>query len=155
LALIEWMRSWNLNHARKIKFYGFEVCHSVGPAHDGSLDRVLAEAGIPMFLLDLTSVPSDGPVADWLAAKPPTRWIGSVFSQARAQHYVHAADPRRESDLLAFVERTTAARPNPLGRRPVWSRQELVAERPPICSSRAAACCPIFGPPLGTGGRTG
>jgi erythromycin esterase len=104
------------------------VCHSVGPAHDGSLDRVLAEAGMPMFLLDLTSVPSDGPIADWLAAKPPTRWIGSVFSQARAQHCVHAADPRRESDLLAFVECTTAARPNPLGRRPVWSRQELVAE---------------------------
>jgi hypothetical protein len=80
-----------------------------------------------MFLLDLASVPPDGPVADWLAAKPPTRWIGAVFSQARAQDYLHSADPRREADLLAFVECTTAARPNPCGRRPVWSRQELVA----------------------------
>jgi len=103
------------------------VCHSVGPAPDGSLDRMLAEASLPMFLLDLSSVPPDGPVADWLAAKPSTRWIGAVFSQARAQDYLHTADPRRESDLLAFVECTTAARPNPCGRRPVWSRQELVA----------------------------
>jgi erythromycin esterase len=103
------------------------VRHSVGPAHDGSLDRTLAEAGMPLFLLDLSAAPPDGPVADWLAAKPPTRWIGSVYSQARAQEYLHAADPRRESDLLAFVECTTAARPNPCGRRPVWSRQELVA----------------------------
>ena len=103
------------------------VRHSVGPAHDGSLDRMLAETGMPTFLLDLSAVPSDGPVADWLAGRPPTRWIGAVYSQVRAQEYLHAADPRRESDLLAFVECTSAARPNPCGRRPVWSRQELVA----------------------------
>jgi erythromycin esterase len=103
------------------------VRHTVGPARDGSLDRTLAEAGLPMFLLDLSAVPPDGPVADWLATKPPTRWIGAVYSQARAQDYLHAADPRREADLLAFVESTTAARPNPCGRRPVWSRQERVA----------------------------
>jgi erythromycin esterase len=102
------------------------VGHRVEPADDGSLDRMLAEAGLPMFLLDLSCVPPEGPVADWLATKPSTRWIGAVFSQARAQDYLHAADPRRESDLLAFVECTTEARPNPCGRRPVWLRQEVV-----------------------------
>src|SRR5215471_19253111 len=103
------------------------VAHTVGPAPEGSLDRTLAEAGMPMFLLDLSAAPGDGPVADWLAAKPPTRWIGAVYSEARAQEYLHAADPRRESDILAFLERTTAARPNRSGRRPIWSRPELAA----------------------------
>src|SRR5262249_34662000 len=56
------------------------VAHTVGPAPEGSLDRTLAEAGMPMFLLDLSAAPGDGPVADWLAAKPPTRWIGAVYS---------------------------------------------------------------------------
>src|SRR5262245_36028904 len=103
------------------------VPHTVGPAHVGSLDHTLAEAGMPMFLLDLSAAPPAGPVADWLAAKPPTRWIGAVYSQARAQEYFHAADPRRQADLIAFVECTSAARPNPCGRRPVWSRAELLA----------------------------
>jgi hypothetical protein len=77
-----------------------------------------------MFLLDLSTAPEVGPVADWLAAKPTTRWVGAVYSEARAQEYLHSADPRREMDILAFVETTSAARANPLGRRPAWSRHE-------------------------------
>jgi len=103
------------------------VVHTVGPAQEGSLDRTLAGAGMGMFLIGLTAVPSDGPVARWLAAKPPTRWIGAVYPEARAQEYLHAADPRRESDILAFLECTTAARPTRSGRRPLWSSPELAA----------------------------
>jgi len=103
------------------------VVHTVGPAQEGSLDRTLAGAGMGMFLIDLTATPGDGPVARWLAAKPPTRWIGAVYSEARAQEHLHAADPRRESDILDFLECTTAARPTRSGRRPLWSSPELAA----------------------------
>jgi erythromycin esterase len=100
------------------------VDHTVLPAPEGSLDRVLADAGVPMLLLDLAAVPADDPVASWLASRPATRYIGAVYSDARAQEYLHSADPRREYDVLAFVETTTAARANRSGRRPAWSQSE-------------------------------
>jgi erythromycin esterase len=42
LALIEWMRSWNRAHARKVKFYGFDMQFSTEAALDvvGYLKRV-------------------------------------------------------------------------------------------------------------------
>ena len=87
--------------------------------------------------------PDVGPVADWLAAKPTTRWVGAVYSEARAQDYLHSADPRREMDILAFVETTSAARANPLGRRPVWSRHEpALTEGEMIAQPRAPRALP-------------
>src|SRR5262249_1715252 len=49
----------------------------VGPAPDGMVDAVLAQAGIPLYALDLTRVPADGPVASWMASKPSQRMIGN------------------------------------------------------------------------------
>jgi hypothetical protein len=102
------------------------VEHKVAPAPEDSLDRTLAAVDIPKLLLDLSTAPADGPVADWLTSKPPSRWIGAVYSDARVQEYMHNGDPRGEFDILAFVERTTAARANPTGRRPAWSQHEPV-----------------------------
>ena len=59
--------------------------------------------------------PDVGPVADWLAAKPTTRWVGAVYSEARAQDYLHSADPRREMGILAFVGDDQRGACQPLG----------------------------------------
>ena len=93
------------------------IDHTVAPAPKGSLDNELAAAGVSAFLLDLSSAPRTGPVADWLASEPVSRSIGSVYAAEDAEKYLEAVDPRRAYDILAFVETTTAARANEAGRR--------------------------------------
>jgi len=100
------------------------VDHTVAPAPEGSLDRVLAAADLPAFLLDLATAPAEGPVGDWLSSKPLSRSIGAVYSAEHAKEFLAPADPRRAYDILAFVETTTAARANPAGRRPPWPQRE-------------------------------
>ena len=97
---------------------GALVRHSVGPAPEGSLDRVLAAAETPLLLLPTATAPASGPVADWLGTRPVSRSIGSGYSAEHADAYLAATDPRRSYDVLAFVETTTAARPTETGRRP-------------------------------------
>src|SRR5262249_33641084 len=92
--------------------------HSVWPRGEGSFESVLAGTGHPMFLLNLTSVPAAGPVSDWLATAPASRWVGAVYDANRPEAYERAADPRRDYDLLVFVESTSAARPNRSRNRP-------------------------------------
>jgi erythromycin esterase len=87
----------------------------VGPAPDGMVDAVLASAGIPLYALDLTRVPADGPIARWMASKPQQRMIGNEpFELERDPTREHrldfAADPRDNFDIILFVERTAAAR---------------------------------------------
>ena len=101
--------AFNQGAFQAIASKGGLVNHSVPPAPEGSLDATLAKAahrrpGMPAFLLDLKTAPAVGPVSDWLASKPSTRWIGATYSAERADDLVHNGDPRREFDLLAFVE---------------------------------------------------
>jgi erythromycin esterase len=84
--------------------------HTVPPAPEGSLDRVLADAGIPAFLIDLSTAPA-GSVSEWLASRPLSRSIGAMYSADDAHEFLEAGDPWRAYDMLAFIERTTAARP--------------------------------------------
>jgi len=66
-----------------------------------------------MLALDLTQVPSRGPVDAWMNSDPLQRYIGSGFGAEMAKgEYMHAlmADPRDNYDALIFVERTTASR---------------------------------------------
>lgn len=90
---------------------------TVGPAPDGSLDQVLASAGLPVMALDLRTAPKQGPAADWIRAHHATRSIGAVFSNDSAKQYLMEADAPEMFDVLLFVEKTTAARriapPNP------------------------------------------
>jgi hypothetical protein len=97
---------------------------------EATLDRALAMAPPPACMLDLASAPSQGAVARWLASKPASRWIGSMYSDAHADKYLFRLDPRRAFDALAFVATTTAARANPSGRRPADAS-------PPVASAVA------------------
>ena len=96
---------------------GALVSHTVGPAPEGGLDRALAAAEFPLFLLPTTAAPASGPVAEWLGTRPQARCIGAVYSAASTEHYLAATDPRRSYDVLAFVETTTRARPTLSGQR--------------------------------------
>jgi erythromycin esterase len=85
--------------------------HKVGPAPAGSIDATMAATGMPLFALDLSRVPDDGPVARWMASKPAQRTIGALFVGAEDQ-YVSIGDPRDNYDVLLFVDTTTAAHGN-------------------------------------------
>ena len=86
---------------------------TVGPMPAGSLDATLAASGIPLFALDLRSAPNTGPVAEWLGAKHPTRNIPAGYSEEAAWSYTFEQVIPEKYDALFFVEKTTAARPNP------------------------------------------
>ena len=117
--------SFNQGSFQAIKPGSGLVHHTVLPAPDGSLDCALAEAGIPMFVLDLATAPTAGPAADWLASKPPSRAIGSVYTAEHAEKFFQRSDPRRCYDVLAFVETTTAARATQAGQRSYSPKREL------------------------------
>jgi erythromycin esterase len=85
---------------------------TVGPAPAGSLDATLSATGIPLFALDLRSVPKGSPAAAWLSEPHKTRSIGALFSQESAQ-YLFDLNAPESFDVILFVDKTTAARKNP------------------------------------------
>ena len=91
---------------------------TVGAPPVGSLDAALAQTGIPFFLLDLRGASDDSP--RWLQDPQVTREIGAFFE--RPQDMVLTIVPRARYDVLAFVARTTRARPNPATLGPDTSR---------------------------------
>jgi erythromycin esterase-like protein len=83
---------------------------TVGPAPEGSLDRALAAAGIPLLALDLRQAPDHGPVAEWLSQSRASRSIGAIYSESNSQAFLTLMRPRQNFDVILFVEKTTAAR---------------------------------------------
>ena len=81
----------------------------IGPAPDKTLDAVLALTGIPVFMLDLRHVDED--VALWLKEPQITREIGAFFEDP--EDMCQTIVPMARYDVLAFIGRTTCARPNP------------------------------------------
>jgi len=83
-----------------------------------TLSNALASAGMPSLALDLRSLPASGPAREWFDAPQGTWSIGAAFSMAGQAGYIQRTAPTVEYDALLFVNRTTAARANPSGRRP-------------------------------------
>lgn len=86
---------------------------TVPPAPAGSLDAMLAAAGLPILAIDLRKAPAKGPVREWLNAPHQTRSIGAVFSDTNAASYLMDQNILESVDALLFFEKTTAARKNP------------------------------------------
>lgn len=87
---------------------------TVGPAPEGTVSAALTKVGLPLFLIDLRSAPSSGPVAQWLETEHPERDIGATFHKtwdtlAQLPRFV----PRRMFDAVIFVETTSRTTPNP------------------------------------------
>jgi erythromycin esterase len=87
----------------------------VGRAAADGLDSLLASAGKSLFALDLRTLPSTGPVAEWFDAPHEARTIGAVYSSKHAGYRDRELTKARY-DALLFVDRTTAARGTPTGR---------------------------------------
>jgi erythromycin esterase len=92
--------------------------HTLPAAPPGSLDAVLAEAGLPLLALDLAGVPREGPVGAWLASEMPMRGIGGIYGlpgdNALGVTYTQTVRPRESFDAVLFVADTTATRSNRL-----------------------------------------
>jgi erythromycin esterase len=86
---------------------------TVGSLPAGSFDATLAASGIPLFALDLRAAPKTGPVAEWLGAKHPTRNIMARFFEDAPNATIFEQVVRERYDCLLFVDKTSAARPNP------------------------------------------
>jgi erythromycin esterase len=88
--------------------------HSVTAAVPNSFDAVLAQAGLPLFALDLAGAPREGTVAAWLASEIPMRSIGGIYGLQKDNKYgvtyTVAITPREHFDVVLFVAETTAAR---------------------------------------------
>jgi erythromycin esterase len=82
---------------------------SVGPPPDETLDAVLTRTGLPLFLLDLRHLDEDA--SQWLQRPQVTREIGAFFENP--EDMCHTIVPAARYDVIAFVARTTSARPNP------------------------------------------
>lgn len=86
---------------------------TVPPAPGGTLDRALAATGIPLFAVDLRSVPDGSPAARWFAEAHKSRSIGSGFSDSLEPTQWSLGPAKSDFDVLLFVEKTSAARGNP------------------------------------------
>lgn len=82
---------------------------AIGSAPDETLDAVFARIGIPVFMVDLRRVDAD--VALWFREPQVTREIGAFFKGPEAM--CQTVVPMARYDVLAFIAKTTRARPNP------------------------------------------
>ena len=86
---------------------------TVGQAPNGTLDRTLASVGPAVFAVDLRRLPKNGAVARWFAQPHLSRSIGAAYSDTIAPSLWSNWSARGDFDVLLFVEKTTAAHPNP------------------------------------------
>lgn len=84
---------------------------NVAPAPEGSLDAMLASAGLQAAAIDLRALPKDGFVAKWFGEPRATRSIGAGYGEQLATNFLNTQVTPKIYDALLFVEKTTAARP--------------------------------------------
>jgi erythromycin esterase len=85
------------------------VEHKAEPLDAGSFDRTLADAGPPMFVLDLRDAP--GVVRQWLDSPLKNRSIGALYDDESPKGYVMTIHPSRSFDAVFFIRETTSAVP--------------------------------------------
>jgi erythromycin esterase-like protein len=83
---------------------------TVGPAPEGSLDAMLAAAGLSIAAIDLRGLPKRGEVAKWFGEPRATRSIGAGYGEQLAANFLNRQVAQKNYDALLFVEKTTAAR---------------------------------------------
>jgi erythromycin esterase len=84
---------------------------NVDPAPEGSLDAMLASAGLRIAAIDLRALPRDGEAAKWFSEPRATKSIGAGYGERFAANFLAKQVTTKIYDALLFVEKTTAARP--------------------------------------------
>lgn len=98
-------QAWNSPKMRQMRPF------TVGPAPDGSLDGMLAAAGLQVAAIDLRGLPKDGPIAEWFGERHVTRSVGYYYTEQSPDKYFWNRLITQFYDALLFVEKTTSARP--------------------------------------------
>ena len=93
--------------------WGNTTVFEVGPTPVGSLANALAQAGLPMAVVDLGALPAEGPVRDWFRYGRASWYVGAGFFARFAPAFLKPVVAPQAFDALVFVERTTAATPLP------------------------------------------
>ena len=88
---------------------------NVDSSPEGSLDTMLASAGLQISAIDLRTLPKEGKVANWFNEPRATKSIGAGYGEQFAATFLLKQVTPKIYDALLFVEKTTAARP--LGKR--------------------------------------
>lgn len=83
---------------------------TVDPAPEGSLDALLATAGLRIAAIDLRKLPKQGQVAKWFGEPRATKSIGAGYGEQFAANFLDKQVASKNYDALLFVETTTAAR---------------------------------------------
>jgi erythromycin esterase-like protein len=83
---------------------------NVDPAPEGSLDSMLASAGLKIAVIDLRALPKEGAVANWFSQPRATKSIGAGYSEQFPANFLINQVTQNKYDALLFVEKTTAAR---------------------------------------------
>jgi erythromycin esterase len=83
---------------------------NVDPAPVGSLDGMLASAGLRIAAIDMRTLPKDGEVAVWFSEPRLARSISANYSERYAAIGFSEDVAPKIYDALLFVEKTTAAR---------------------------------------------
>jgi len=88
---------------------------NIDSSPEGSLDAMLASAGLQIAAIDLRTLPKEGTVANWFSEPRATKSIGAGYGEQFAATFLLKQVTPKIYDALLFVEKTTAARP--LGKR--------------------------------------
>lgn len=103
------LQARDMAHAGELRTF------TIGPAPEGSLDAILAGAGLSIAAADLRALPKTGAVAEFFREPVQTRWAGAGY--VKGGFTVSKRFPE-VYDALFFIEKTTAARALPEGLRP-------------------------------------
>jgi erythromycin esterase len=84
---------------------------NVDPAPEGSLDTMLASAGLRIAAIDLRALLKDVEAAKWFSELRATKSIGAGYGEGFAANFLVKQATPKIYDALLFVEKTTAAKP--------------------------------------------
>lgn len=93
------------------------IAFEVKPNPKATLTQALASAGLPTLALDLRKLPASGPVHEWFAHPQGHLDFGALFSAQREDSYLTQDKMQDHFDGIFFMEKTSAARANPTGKR--------------------------------------
>ena len=89
----------------------------VPPAPQGTLDATLAAAGLPLAVVNLRELPSDGPVDRYFSLPQKSRSIGAFYTDRFQISYLLPQAFAKEYTAILFVDSTTPAQTLPAGMR--------------------------------------
>jgi erythromycin esterase len=101
---------------------------TVEPAPDGSLDAMLAAAGLRVAAIDLHGLPKEGPVAEWFGEPLAMRSLWDPYNEQQPpERYFFDRLITQFYDALLFVEKTTSVRPLWNGQLPAVKKLDAPA----------------------------